>query len=114
MAQKTITVQVDDLDGSEDDVTTVRFSLDGSNFEIDLSAANQARLRDGLAKFVDAAGPAKPARAGRSPRRAKAVATPPNRDQAQAIRDWARSNGYEVSARGRISKSIQDAFDAAH
>ena len=114
MAHITRTYQVDDLDGSEDDVTTVFFSLDGSNFEIDLSAANEARLREGLARFVDAAGAVKPARAGRSPRRAKAVSPPPNRDQAQAIRDWARNNGFEVSARGRISKAIQDAFDAAH
>ena len=116
MATITREYQVDDLDGSEDDVTTVRFSLDGSNFEIDLSAANEQRLRDGLARFLDAASAIKPARAGRAPRRAKATAAaaPPNRDQAQAIRDWARSNGYEVSARGRISKAIQDAFDAAH
>ena len=114
MAHITRTYQVDDLDGSEDDVTTVYFSLDGANFEIDLSAANESRLRDGLARFVEAASAVKPARAGRPQRRAKAVAPPPNRDQAQAIRDWARSNGYEVSARGRISKTIQDAFDAAH
>jgi len=114
MAQITITYQVDDLDGSEDDVNTVQFNLDGTNFEIDLSAANAARLRDSLAKFVEAATPVRSARSGRSPRRTKVVGPPPNRDQAQAIRDWARSNGYEVSARGRISKAIQDAFDAAH
>jgi hypothetical protein len=36
------------------------------------------------------------------------------RDQVQAIRDWATQNGYAVSARGRIPKSIQDAFAAAH
>lgn len=36
------------------------------------------------------------------------------RDQVQAVRDWARQNGYTVSDRGRIAKSIQDAFDAAH
>ena len=114
MAQQTITYQVDDLDGSEDDVDTVLFNLDGTNFEIDLSAANAARLRDGLAKFVNAATPVRSGRSGRSPRRAKVLAPPPNRDQAQAIRDWARSNGYEVSARGRISKAVQDAFDAAH
>ena len=35
-------------------------------------------------------------------------------DQVQAVRDWARQNGYTVSDRGRIAKSIQDAFDAAH
>jgi hypothetical protein len=36
------------------------------------------------------------------------------REQIQAIRAWAKSAGYEVSSRGRISKTIQDAFDAAH
>jgi hypothetical protein len=30
------------------------------------------------------------------------------------VRDWARQNGYTVSARGRIPNSIQDAFAAAH
>lgn len=114
MAHITRTYQVDDLDGSEDDVDTVLFNLDGTNFEIDLSAANAARLRDNLAKFVDAATPVRSPRSGRSPRRTKVAAPPPNRDQAQAIRDWARSSGFDVSARGRISKAIQDAFDAAH
>ena len=31
-----------------------------------------------------------------------------------AVRDWARSNGYEVSDRGRIPTAAQEAFDAAH
>ena len=35
-------------------------------------------------------------------------------EQFQAIRDWANSNGYEVSGRGRIKKEIVEAFDAAH
>jgi hypothetical protein len=37
---------VDDLDGSTEDVQNVRLSLDGANFEIDLTAANAARLRE--------------------------------------------------------------------
>ncbi len=43
MATITREYQVDDLDGSEDDVSTVQFSLDGSNFEIDLSADERKR-----------------------------------------------------------------------
>ena len=46
---------VDDLDGSEDDVSTVTFNLDGKNYEIDLSAANAEKLRGKLSKFTDAA-----------------------------------------------------------
>jgi len=112
MALITRVYLVDDLDGSEDDVSTVAFNLDGTNYEIDLSAANADRLRGKLAKFVDAASPVKrtAAPAKRGPRAPRVS----GHDQTQAVRDWARSNGLEVSARGRISKSVQEAFDAAH
>jgi hypothetical protein len=122
MATITRTYLVDDLDGSEDEVENVLLALDGTNYEIDLSASNAERLREKLARFVDAASPVKatsvpPRRRG--PRgkvatAAKAAPVPSNRDQVQAIREWAKSAGYEVSTRGRISRAIQEAFDAAH
>ena len=110
MATITRAYLVDDLDGSEENVNSVSFSLDKTNYEIDLSAANEARLRDKLAKFVAVATPLHPQRAVRR----KAVkAAPVGREQTQAIREWARSNGHEVSDRGRISAAIQKAFDEA-
>jgi hypothetical protein len=112
MVLVTRTYQVDDLDGSEDDVSTVRFNLDGTNFEIDLSAGNAERLRKKLAKFVDAGTVVRQRKAPPATRVTAAV--PTGRDQTQAIRDWARNNGYQVSARGRISKAIQEAFETAH
>lgn len=121
MALITRTYLADDLDGSEDEVSRVTFNLDGADYEIDLSAANAERLRGKLAKYVEAASPVKPVKSvkpakSRSVKRgAKAApAARPSRDQTQAVREWARSNGFEVSSRGRISKSIQEAFDAAH
>ena len=39
---------------------------------------------------------------------------PLDREQTAAIRAWARQNGYQVSDRGRISKTVVDAFQAAH
>ena len=39
---------VDDLDGSTEDVENIRISLDGANFEIDLSAANISRSSWGV------------------------------------------------------------------
>jgi hypothetical protein len=33
---------------------------------------------------------------------------------ASAVRDWARSNGYEVSSRGRLSAGLIDAYRAAN
>ena len=113
MATVTRTFLVDDLDGSTEDVENVQISLDGTNFEIDLSAANAARLREKLAKYVDHGTRVTPQKrpAGRG---ASSSRRCPGRDQVQAVRDWARQNGYTVSARGRIPKSIQDAFAAAH
>ena len=112
MATVTRTFLVDDLDGSTEDVENVQISLDGTNFEIDLSAANAARLREKLAKFVEHGTRVAPQRTRRSQRVVKPPV--PGRDQVQAVRDWARQNGYDVAARGRISKNIQDAFAAAH
>ena len=31
-----------------------------------------------------------------------------------AVREWARSNGYKVSDRGRISAEVQEAYDKAN
>ena len=119
MATVTRIYLVDDLDGSEDDVENVLLALDGTNYEIDLSASNAGRLREKLDRFVAAASPVKaaksaPARRGPKGKAAKTASVPSNRDQVQAIREWAKSAGYEVSSRGRISKAIQEAFDAAH
>jgi len=44
---------VDDLDGFTQDVDNVQISLDGANFEIDLSAANAARLWETLAQYIE-------------------------------------------------------------
>lgn len=112
MATVTRTFLVDDLDGSTEDVESVEIRLDGTNFEIDLSAANAARLREKLARYVENGTRVRPQRT----RRTRQIVQPPpsGRDQVQAVRDWARQNGYTVSARGRIPRSIQDAFAAAH
>lgn len=112
MATVTRTFLVDDLDGSEDGVENVLLALDGTSFEIDLSAANADRLREKLARFVDAASPVWAAPVKRRSKPAAAVAS--NKEHVQAIRDWAKAAGHQVSTRGRISKTIQDAFDAAH
>jgi hypothetical protein len=60
MAQSTITYLSDDLDGSDAD-ETVRFALDGKNYQIDLNKKNASALRRALKPYVDA---------GRSTRRA--------------------------------------------
>src|ERR1700712_2148889 len=114
MSTVTRTYLVDDLDGSEA-AETVAFSLDKQAYEIDLNEANAARLREKLARFVDAAPPVKtspkaaPARRGDNSAAAKT-----NRQHVQEIRAWAQAAGLEVSSRGRVSQTVQDAYAAAH
>lgn len=110
MAQKVLVSLVDDLDGSDAD-ETIEFGLDGVSYEIDLSAENAEELRDALAQYVEHArrsGGRKrsSSRAAKAPARSAAV----DREQNQAIRAWARKNGFEVSDRGRIPSEVVDAY----
>ena len=56
MTQKVQTILIDDLDGSQAD-STVRFGLDGTDYEIDLNADHAHLLRGALAlaRYVNAA-----------------------------------------------------------
>ena len=113
---------VDDLDGEAAD-ETVEFGIDGRNYEIDLSKENAGRLRDALADFVSAARRAGGRRrstsstssagtgsasggAGSAPKGRTAI----DREQNQAIRDWARKRGMKVSDRGRIPAEVLEAY----
>jgi Lsr2 len=105
MAQRVHIVLEDDIDGGEA-TETVLFGVDGINYEIDLSDKNAAKLRDSLAKYIAAARRTTP-RSRRGSRRSSAGPT------TAQVRDWARSNGYQVSDRGRISADIRAAYENA-
>jgi nucleoid-associated protein Lsr2 len=114
MAQKVTVSLVDDLDGSEAG-ETVEFGLDGAFYEIDLSGGNAERLREALAEYVGHARRSggrkrtggRVAAAGRVPRTASA-----DREQNQAMREWARKQGMNISDRGRIPKEVAEAYNA--
>lgn len=114
MAQQVSVQLVDDLDGSAAE-ETVEFGLDGVSYTIDLSGDNAEDLRDALAHFVDNArrtGGRKQQRG--TPRAMRPASTTTSREQTQAIREWARAKGYEVSDRGRLPQEITDAYGKAH
>ena len=109
MAQKIQTLFIDDLDGSEAE-GTVRFGLDGTEYEIDLNAEHAQALRDALARYVRAArraggGARRPARGGR---RASAGGV-----DSTEVREWARAQGFEVKDRGRVPAELVVKFKAA-
>ncbi|GAB2470829.1 histone-like nucleoid-structuring protein Lsr2 [Jatrophihabitans fulvus] len=113
MAQKTVVTLIDDLDNSKAD-ETVSFSLDGASYEIDLSSSNAAELRDVMAKYVANARRA----SGRGPRTNGTGAVKRgrpargDREQTQAIREWARNHDYKVGEKGRIPAHIVEAYNA--
>lgn len=108
MASKVQIVLIDDIDGGEADAT-VSFSLEGTNYEIDLSEANVESLREALAPFIDAG--RRVAGGKKSSRRASAGG---RGNKSAEIRAWAQANGIDVSARGRIPAEVVAKFEAAH
>jgi hypothetical protein len=109
MAQKVQTLFVDDLDGSAAE-GTVRFGLDGTEYEIDLNTEHAQALRDALARYVSAGrraagGTRRPARSGR-----KASANGVN---ATEVREWAKEQGIDVKDRGRVPAELVVKFKAA-
>jgi hypothetical protein len=104
VAQKVQVVLVDDIDGSAA-TETVAFALDGSSYEVDLTAAHAAELRDALAPWIKAG---RRVSARKSPARSRRAAS-----DASTIRTWAKANGVEVPERGRIPAKVREAYDAA-
>lgn len=114
MARKIMHQLVDDIDGTVLEVgdgETVRFSLDGVAYEIDLTDDNADRLRDALAPFITAGRRISAGSVERAPARTQQRSG--QRDYAP-VRAWAAENGYEISERGRIPASILEAYEAAH
>jgi hypothetical protein len=110
MAQKIQTLFIDDIDGGEAE-GTVRFGLDGTEYEIDLSTENAEALRKALARYIEAgrrAAGSPQRRPGRSGRRASA-----NGVNTTEVREWAKSQGIEVKDRGRVPAELVVKFQAA-
>ena len=108
MAQRIQTLFIDDIDGGEAD-GTVRFALDGAEYEIDLSSKHNDELRSSLRSYIDHA-----RKVSGSARRGVRPPWP----QAQhrrtvAVRAWARENGHDIKDRGRVPADLVAKYRAA-
>jgi nucleoid-associated protein Lsr2 len=113
MAQQTIVRLVDDLDETvieRGDGQTVKFGLDGTSYELDLTNEHADELREAFSRYVKAA---------RKSGGQKSTVSKPSRTSSksdvspQAVREWAKANKVELSARGRIPQSVIDQFRTA-
>ena len=110
MAQRVEVLLTDDLTGTKIAAgrgESVAFSLDGVAYEIDLTTRNATALRKALAPYLEA-GRRQSAGGRRSSRRTKIG------PDAKTVKEWARANGYDVKDRERVSKEVEEAFEAAN
>ncbi len=108
MAQKVVVTLTSDISGEPAD-ETVRFALDGVTYELDATTAEAADLRDSLATWIGHGRKVSGARpTARRRSRATGAGSPAD------VRAWAVANGHQVPARGRIPRTVQDAYKAAH
>jgi hypothetical protein len=110
VARKVVEQLVDDLDGGKA-VEAVRFSYQGVDYEIDLSARNAKAMDKAVAPYVSAARRVGGRRAGsRRPARRSSSRGP----DARLVREWASSQGIDVSTRGRVRADVLRQYQEAH
>jgi hypothetical protein len=113
VAQKITTLFIDDIDGGAAE-GTVRFALDGTEYEIDLNAKHSEELRSALGRYVSHA-----RKVGGASRRVGRAAGRAGRGSGSTlntteIRNWARENGYDIKDRGRVPADLVAKYQAAN
>lgn len=91
------------------DAQTRLISLDGKALEIDPCGKDgRPGLDKVAAKFVP--------HAGRVTRRTVTSGrrTVTDREHSANVREWANTQGFKISARGRLSEDVEREFEAAH
>lgn len=99
MARETIINLIDDFDGGKAD-ETIKYSFDGANYEVDFTHENADAFREYMEKYLKVS-----RRIGVANNSAKV-----NSETAK-IRDWAREQGIDVPARGRLSAEVMKAWE---
>jgi len=107
MAQKIQTLFIDDLDGGEA-AGTVRFALDGTEYEIDLSAAHNEELHTALERYIRHA-----RRAGGTARRTARGSRANGAVDNAKVREWAKGQGIEIKERGRVPADVVEKYKTA-
>ena len=107
MAQRIQTLLIDDLDGGEA-ADTVRFGLDGTEYEIDLSAAHSEELRQALGLYL-----AHARRTGGTARIAARTRRGSAAVDTAKVREWAKGQGIEVKDRGRVPADVLERYKTA-
>ncbi len=112
MARRTQIVLEDDVDQSPAE-HEVAFTFEGVSYEIDLNGEHYAELQEAVAPWISHARRISGRRVVK-----RAGAAPADKESegptATEIREWAKEQGMEVSARGRVPANVRAAYEEAH
>ena len=112
MAQRVRTILVSDLSGDEVESggESISFSYKGVDYTIDLTAKEAAGFDKAIAMYVQHAQKAGRRRAARS----SSWSSPRQGERVSTMKKWADEQGIDYPRRGRLPKSLVEAYDAAH
>jgi hypothetical protein len=113
MAQRVKTILISDLSGEEVESggESISFSYRGSDYSIDLTAKEAAAFDKAMATYMDHA--QKSSRSSR-PSRSSSGSAQSQRARVQNMKKWAAEQGIDYPKRGRLPKSLVDAYESAH
>jgi hypothetical protein len=121
MARKMVEIITSDLSGEELERgkgRTVLFSVEDSAYSIDLTDAEADEFFETMKKYTSVATRRsnRPAQTRKTPAKPSSSSSGSGRttEELARVRAWAKENGHEVSARGRIRADVLAAFDKAN
>ncbi len=114
VARQVVETFVSDISGaSGDDVHTVVFGLDDRRYEIDLTEAEDAKLREALEPYLAVARKAKSSASPARARASRSSGSGYSREELADARQWLKLRGHEVSDRGRIKAELLKEWEDA-
>ena len=112
MAQRVRTILISDLSGDEVESggESISFSYRGVDYTIDLTAKEAKGFDKAIAMYIEHARKGGRARPGRP----SAGSGNQHAERIGNMKKWAAEQGIDYPKRGRLPKSLVEAYDAAH
>ena len=117
MAQRTQVILTCDVhDGDAEAVDTVAFTVEGQSYECELCEAHLIEFREAMeiwSSHARNAGRSRGGSSGSARGRKRSGGGGGEGASTAEVREWARSQGIPVSARGRVPAELHARFEAA-
>jgi hypothetical protein len=114
MSRRTVVLATDNVSGEdiEGDVNVVKLDLgEGQSYQLDLGDKTFLDLKRTLQPYIDVADVMKGRTVSNGSPGAGGTSADP---EIQKIREWGRTNGYDVPTHGRLPTDLREAYEAAN